>query len=180
MEYWAKNTAKVMQSAQEKVRIGRLSNDKYERYCQEYVVDLNKVDSICRTGCFKDRETRKALDPDNSKHRTQASQIAAKLHMKIEVEGRIRELDNERLAVVGLSAVRVLERFREIAYDHPIPAGTVGVKDIIASLNNIGRHLGIYEKDNHQLTDPLSKLTEEILTTRDGLPNAAKFTLNRN
>jgi len=75
-------------------------NSKMEKFCQEYVVDLNATQAAIRSG-YSERS---------------AYSIANKLLRKDEVQGFIKELQSDLQKASGITALRVLREHEKIAF----------------------------------------------------------------
>jgi len=156
-----------------------LQNQKHERYCNEYHVDLNRVEAIFRTECWPN------LDPKDPKHREKASTIASKLHSDPFILARIQELEDERNVHCKLYAARIKKNLLFIAdYLNTTTDEDKGriqsilnsmtVKDIISANDKLMRHLGEYAADNQQKVDAAAEMMKRIQAQEDGLPSQAK------
>lgn len=171
-------------------------NAKQERFCEEYLIDLNGTKAAIRAGYSEKTAYSQAHD----------------LLIKPEVQKYISELKQLRSERTGITADRVIEEFGKIAFSdirklykedgflkRPHEMGdealfvsgietdelfsfipgsdqkekvgeTKKVKmcDKIRALENLGKHLGIYEKDNDQRNtdktsaEQLVKIAEKI------------------
>lgn len=152
--------------------------DKQERFCQEYLIDLNATQAAIRSGY--------------SKHTAQ--EIGTQNLSKLLIQQRLIELNKSRLEATGISQKRVLEEYAKIAFFDireifDVDGGLVNVKQIdnnsagaiasiksseewgededgnkvitgtikevkvfdkIRALQDLGKHLGLFEKDNDQ------------------------------
>lgn len=149
--------------------------DKQERFCQEYLIDLNATQAAIRAGYS-----------ENS-----AGQIGEQNLKKLEIQERITELNQARQAATGINQRRVLEELAKIAFGdisvlfdesgallniHDIDPGVRGMVssvksyeekavigeetitqgmnrevkcwDKLKALEMIGRHINLFEKDN--------------------------------
>lgn len=151
--------------------------DKQERFCQEYMIDLNATQAAIRAGYSKKT----------------AHSISSRLLSKVKVQERISELRIEVQKKTDLSLERVLKELAAIAFVDPSEIfendGTVkplsnmteearraiaGIKrkvvtgpqmdettveakllDKLGALEKLMRHLGGYEVDNKQKQDKI-------------------------
>lgn len=158
--------------------------DRQERFCIEYLIDLNASQSAIRAGYSE--KTAGSIGSENLK--------------KPEIQKRIQELKAQRSESTGITAERVLIEAARLAFfdirklynengglksvtelDDDTAAAissleivTTGDKDDVlyvnkyklsdknVALERLFKHLGLYERDNEQKTDPLSKLLETI------------------
>jgi phage terminase small subunit len=152
-----------------------LENKRYERFCQEYVVDYNGTQAAIRAG-YSD---------------TSAKQTAYKLLKREEVSSRIRELQSEQVKRLAVSqdyvVLQMLETYQCCREAHPVmewdyDAGEMvetgkyqfDSKGALKALEMIGKHLGMFEKKTTQPHDEKSNLldmlvagTEEDMNTDD-------------
>ena len=119
-----------------------LENARYERFSQEYVKDPNA--------------TKAAKNAKYSK-RTAYSQ-GQRLLKNVEVKGRIAYLQSKLSEETGIDAKMVIMEFAKIGFTN-IEA-TVKHQDKIKALENLGKHLGIYAKDNSQKGEAMKKLLD--------------------
>ncbi|MBX4188430.1 MAG: terminase small subunit [Candidatus Doudnabacteria bacterium] len=166
--------------------MGKL-NDKQERFCREYVIDLNGTQSAIRAGYSK---------------KTAAS-IANENLIKPEIQEFISSLQKGLSDKLDITSERVIAELAKIAFSNiqdyieddntitdlkQIPRETAaavesikktstewgtddkgGVKthisfklyDKIAALEKLGKHLGIFEADNKQKTTVINVLRPE-------------------
>lgn len=147
--------------------------DKQERFCQEYIIDLNATQAAIRAGYSE------------STANVQGSQNLVKLS----IQSRIQELNKGRSEATGITQNRVLEEYAKIAFfdirnvytEHGVlkppgeladlEAGAIaGIKtfevyaagdkvgenkevkvfDKLRALEALGKHLGIFDADNKQ------------------------------
>ena len=103
--------------------------DKQERFCQEYVVDLNSAAAARRAGYSK---------------RT-ANRQGSRLLSNVDIQRRISELRDGRVKRTQVDADFVVERLRAIAdqWQKNPSAAT-------RALELLGRHLDIFERDSRQ------------------------------
>ena len=103
--------------------------DKQERFCQEYVVDLNSAAAARRAGYSK---------------RT-ANRQGSRLLSNVDIQRRISELRDGRVKRTQVDADFVVERLRAIAdqWQKNPSAAT-------RAIELLGRHLGIFEQNRQQ------------------------------
>lgn len=152
-----------------------LQNERHERFCKEYLIDLNATQAAIRTGYSK---------------RTAYSQ-GQRLLKNVEIKGRIVYLQAKLAIKTGISAEMVVKEFAKIGLaniqdytgkdNEILDLSTIGRDKAAAiesihvdirhdggeskgytekirlklhskntALRNLGEHLGIYEKDNKQ------------------------------
>ena len=94
-----------------------LTNVKHERFCQEYLIDLNASQAYTRTGYRgKNRNAR-----------------ASELKAKPEVSARIEELIAERSARTGINQDRVIRELARIGFIDPTKLMDMGTAAILDS-----------------------------------------------
>ena len=103
--------------------------EKQERFCQEFMVDGNATQAAVRAG-YSCR-TARAIGTENL--------------AKPAIKERIDELRLERAKRVELEADEVIRRLREIA-----DSWRINPSAAVRALELLGRHLGIFERDNRQ------------------------------
>lgn len=147
--------------------------DKQERFCQEYLIDLNATQAAIRAGYSSNT----------------AQEIGSQNLSKLIIQERLAELNKSRLEATGISQKRVLEEYAKIAFfdirkvygvdgallpisqlddaeagaiasvktneiiqDDMVIGETKEVKifDKIRALQDLAKHLGLFEKDNQQ------------------------------
>jgi len=151
-----------------------LSDDRYERFCNEYHVDLNRIGAVIRTGCwkYKDPTTEKQvdMDPANPAHRNTASAIASRLLLRPEIIIRVNELERARNQHVRLEAVRISERFIHVAFDFEPEDGPTW-KEILLAAKELAKFDGtLYSENNKQRADAVGTMFKSIFSTKDELP----------
>ncbi len=164
-----------MATANKKTTKERKLTPLQERFCQEYVIDLNATQAAIRAGYSK---------------KTAYSQ-GQRLLKNVEVQGRITRHQKRLEVKTGVSAERVINELAKVAFANIKSVLSEGneIKDIsqlpdeigavvesiqsdirhdsgdsegytekvkvkfhskLAALNDLGKHLGIFEKDNEQ------------------------------
>jgi len=132
--------------------------DKQERFCQEYIIDGNAA-AACRRAGYSERSAR------ITGHR---------LLTKDDIRRRVSELQAEQVGRTQVDADFVVERLRAIADQWQINPSAA-----CRALELLGRHLGIFERDNRQqqtavipIQVMLSRPVAERLAaeTRPGVP----------
>jgi len=110
--------------------MGKLTS-KQERFCREFIADLNATQAAIRAG-YKKRSARS---------------IGAENLAKPQIAKRISELMKEREVRLQLTVDGVVKRINEVA----ISAHTEGDRsNELKALEMLMRHLGGYEQDNRQ------------------------------
>jgi len=157
-------------------------NDKQERFCREYVIDLNGTQAAIRAG-YSEKT---------------ANEQAAALLAKLSIKQRVKELQDKIGERLDLTADMVVNELKALGFysiqdfiadDNSIEAikqldrekakPIVGIKvieryvgtgenvekivtteiktaDKRAALVDLGKHLGIFEKDNNQKVPPIT------------------------
>ena len=114
-------------------KAAKLKNDRHERFCQEYVIDLNATRAYRKVyKCSKDN----------------ARRAGSRLLKNEDVAKRVTCLQSKANTQTELTAKKVLEAYEKIAFA-PKKA-RVSAKDRLRALDSLGKHLGIFEKDNAQ------------------------------
>lgn len=129
-----------------------LKNDKYERFCQEYVVDNNATQAAVRAGYSEKTAGSKG---------TQLLQI-------VSIQNRLTFLQLQLSQETGVTAKRVIQGFAKIAFG--TVTKTLTNKNKLRALENLAKHLGLYGKDNSQRADAMTRLLERIDGETRGLP----------
>lgn len=173
--------------------------DKQERFCQEYLIDLNATQAAIRAGYSQ--KTAYSIGEENLR--------------KPEIDLRIKELMGERSKRTEITQDRVLQEYARLAFLDPRKffdeygnllsvtdlddetAAALGGLEITTeksrdgkedlsftkkiklidkgrALDSLARHLGMFEKDNKQRKAEFSigSLLEEIDGSSAGLPEA--------
>lgn len=158
--------------------MAKLSNEKQERFCQEYLIDLNATQAYIRAG-YKGRNP-------NAR--------ASELRSKPSIRARIEELLAYRSVRTGVNQDRVVQELARIAFLDPtkiadLNKGTVlnyateddraaiasvkvkdGVDfterevrfvDKLKALELLGKHLGMYQ-DNVNINTPLPVIINDL------------------
>lgn len=109
--------------------------DRQEKFCNEYLIDLNATQAAIRAGYSK--KTADRIGHEN----------LSKLDIQERIQG-LRQIiaDNQQI-----TPERVIKEFARIAFDvDPKTDKKLNYSDKNKALENIGKHLGIFEKDNSQ------------------------------
>lgn len=147
-------------------------NEKQIRFCQEYVIDLNATQAAIRAGYSS--KTAYSQGQRLLKH-VEAKQVIDKLRAKknekleITAERVLAELAKIGFADTGefingnnqVKEIKFLDKEKTAAIESVStvisPDGRIQTKiklhDKVAALEKLGRHLGIFEKDNSQKRD---------------------------
>lgn len=166
-----------------------LSNPKYEAFCQEYMKDLNQTQAAIRVGYSEktavvqgsrllthvnvSERIQELMQERQQRTQVTADMVIAELakvafhNVQDFVNGgnsilELKHLDREKVAAV--SAVKTTMKA-----DGDL-VSEVKFHDKIAALEKLGRHLGIFEKDNTQrkqesiiIPDKVSKAIDKLL-----------------
>lgn len=168
---------------------------KADKFCQEYMIDLNGTQAAIRAG-YSEKTAR---------------QIATTLLSKVYIQKRISELKAEIAEKAQITAVEILQELKNFAFSditETIMLSTEEIKtlppevrrlitqykkitkteigegkdpqayietmvelkfvDKMRAFEMLNRHTGFYEKDNQQLTPKLNKITQiEIVRPKD-------------
>ena len=141
---------------------------KYERFCQEYVIDYNGTQAAVRTGYEK----------------KSARQQASRLLAKDEVLGRIRELQVEQVERLGISqdyvVLQLLDTYKccreatpVMRYDYDlgemVETGLYQFdsKGALRALELLGKHLGLFDGKGNQKTSGENNLLHAIQNTEE-------------
>lgn len=124
-------------------------NPKQERFCQEYVIDLNGTQAAIRAG-YSEKT---------------ANEQAARMLANVSIKAKITELQSDIAKSLGISAEWIIERLKQVA-ERCMQAEPVMIRDgkeMIESgeykfdssgankaLELLGKHVGVFEKDNEQ------------------------------
>lgn len=122
--------------------------DKQERFCQEYVIDLNGTQAAIRAGYSKKT----------------AREQAARLLTNVIIEGKIKELQTTVADKLEVDATWVMNRFKEIS-ERCMQAQPVLLRDgtptgeyvfdsagANKSTEMLGKMIGAFREDNQQKT----------------------------
>ena len=118
---------------------------RHERFCREYVIDLNGK--------------RAAIAVKFSK-KTAESQ-ASRLLRNVKVQERIAELQAEKAKKMDLRAENVIAELMKIGFAKPSKLIPANAK--VRALEHLMRHLGLFEKDNSQAVANVAPVINVIL-----------------
>lgn len=152
---------------------------KQERFCQEYIIDLNATQAAIRSGYSE----------------SSAQQIGSENLLKPVIQNYISFLNEERQKITGITAKRVIEELGRIAFsdirevltvdnalldikqlDDDTAKAIASIKisedksmgevigetkevklwDKLKALDSLGKHFGIFDKDNSQKKTDIS------------------------
>ena len=174
-------------------------NEKQERFCKEYVIDLNGTQAAIRAGysenTSQEQASRLLLNVMVQKRIEELKQgigerleITADMVVKelwalgvynvkdfVKDDNTIAQLANlERDTVKPVTGIKVTEKTVHFDGGQEITVTTeLKLADKRAALVDVGRHIGIFEKDNKQKAAPadMSKLSDEDLLKLSELQN---------
>lgn len=143
-------------------------NPKQERFCQEYVIDLNATQAAIRAGYSKKT----------------ARQIGEQNLSKLDIAARIKELKADISNRTGITQEWVVNRLKEIS-DRCMQAEPVMISDgeggkmesgeytfdssgANRATELLGKHLGIFEKDNKQKNEAITVTYAPVSQIRGG------------
>lgn len=109
-----------------------LKNSKYERFCQQYIVDNNGTQAAIRA---------------KYSEKTAGSKAVSLLQIVV-IKNRIAYLQLELSVTTGVSAKSVVAGFRKIAFG--VLSKNLTNKHKLRALENLAKQLGLYSKDNAQ------------------------------
>ena len=124
---------------------------KQERFCTEYIIDLNATQAAIRAGY-------------SSKT---ANRIASENLSKPDIQRKIQELQQERAERTEITQDRVLKELAGIGFA-PITKGKIKAADKTKALELLGRHLGMFTdklqvEGDIKTINPYANLTETDL-----------------
>jgi len=120
--------------------------DKQEKFCLEYLIDLNATQAALRAGYSKKT----------------ATDIACENLGKPKISQRISELQAEIRDRTNITVDFVLNGIKDIAEQGKQENNRLKAFDLL------GRHLGVYEKDNGQSRpEAIMKITRNYIGTGD-------------
>lgn len=124
---------------------------KQERFCREYIIDLNATQAAIRAGYSKKT----------------ANRIASENLSKLDIQKKIQELQQERAERTEITQDKVLKELAGIGFA-PITKGKIRAADKTKALELLGRHLGIFTdklqiEGDIKTINPYANLTESDL-----------------
>ena len=124
---------------------------KQERFCTEYIIDLNATQAAIRAGY-------------SSKT---ANRIASENLSKPDIQRKIQELQQERAERTEITQDKVLKELAGIGFA-PITKGKIKAADKTKALELLGRHLGMFTdklqiEGDIKTINPYANLTEADL-----------------
>ncbi len=130
-----------------------LKTDKYERFCQEYMIDNNGTQAAIRAKYSAKTAGSKAVS----------------LLLIVAIQNRLCFLRDKLAQETGISVKMVAEGFRKIATGHL--GKDLTNKHKLRAYENLGKHTGFYSKDNDQKKTDIGSLIVWIDGKTRGLPN---------
>lgn len=124
-----------------------LKNNKYEAFCQQYMVDNNATQAGIRAGYSAKTAGSKG---------TQLLQI-------VSIQNRLTVLQGRLAEESGVSIKKITEGFKKIAFG--TLCKTLSNKHRLRALENLGKHIGFYGKDNEQKQ---TNLADFLKAMKDG------------
>lgn len=124
---------------------------KQERFCREYIIDLNATQAAIRAGYSKKT----------------ANRIASENLSKLDIQKKIQELQQERAERTEITQDKVLKELAGIGFA-PITKGKIRAADKTKALELLGRHLGMFTdklqiEGDIKTINPYANLTEADL-----------------
>lgn len=124
---------------------------KQERFCIEYIIDLNATQAAIRAGYSKKT----------------ANRIASENLSKLDIQRKIQELQQERSERTEITQDKVLKELAGIGFA-PITKGRIRAADKTKALELLGRHLGMFTdklqiEGDIKTINPYANLTEADL-----------------
>ena len=174
---------------------------KQQRFCQEYIVDLNAVQAAIRTGYSKSTARQQAsrlLTKVNiqdyltrlMKQRQERTQIKADevIHELAKIafsnisnfiteKNQIKDLSLlTREILAAVESIHIVVRYDKGNSDGYTKRFRLKLHDKLKALECLGRHLNIFKKDNidSDVVDILKGLREYLRGTARGLPSSRK------
>lgn len=146
-------------------------NPKQKRFCEEYLIDLNGTQAAIRAGYSK--KTSGQISEENLKKPEIKEYVKILMDQRAESTKITAEMVIKELGKVGFANIQdyikkgfTIEDIQSLQKDHAAAVESVKVKetggdypstevsfklhDKISALEKLGRHLGIFEKDNQQ------------------------------
>ncbi len=130
-----------------------LANSKYERFCQEYMKDNNGTQATIRAGYSEKTAGSKAVS---------LLQIVA-------IKNRLAVLRDKLANETGISVKMVADGFKKIATG--MLSKQLTNKNKLRALENLGKHLGFYERNNKQIAEGMASLLNSLDGRTRGLPS---------
>ncbi len=126
-----------------------LKNNKYERFCQEYMIDSNGAQSAIRAG-YSDKFA-------NGKGHQLTTIDCIKKRLAFLAEKRANECD--------VTIRQIADEFKKIGFGKV--SKTLSNRDKSKALENLGKHTGFYEKDNSQKKENLADFLKVMINAKD-------------
>lgn len=167
--------------------------DKQQRFCQEYVIDLNATQAAIRAGYSED--TAGAIGWENLK-KPEIQSFISELQKGIsDRNNNLAQRVIDELAKIGFSNIHeyiddgnVITDLKQVSRDHAAAVSSIkksvttfgdeengGVKEVVefklwdkvAALEKLGRHVGIFEADNKQKAITIETVTGMVIKKKD-------------
>lgn len=129
-----------------------LKNPRYEQFCQAYMA-TNNATQAAKDAKYSDKT---AYSKGNQ------------LLKIVEIKNRLAVLQAELSEETGISIKSVAEGFRKIAFG--MVTKTLTNKNKLRALENLGKNVGFYSRDNEQKADAMTRLLDRIDGQTRGLP----------
>tara|TARA_R110000824_G_scaffold171502_1_gene349137 strand:+ start:583 stop:1083 length:501 start_codon:yes stop_codon:yes gene_type:complete len=139
----------------EKAVVKRKLTMKEQKFCQEYLVDLNATQAARRAG----------YSLNNSR------QVAAELLTKYPVYSKIQELFRKRSNKTELKAEEVIDDLRWVVKETKASGDTKAYMSAVKALELLGKHIGMFEERLRIIHQDRSnsELVSEMLSSADVL-----------
>lgn len=104
-------------------------------FCQEYLIDMNATQACIRAGYSKGS----------------ANGQGARMLSNASVKANVKELIDKRADKLDITADKILGEITKVAYvDIEDTESEVKPSDKLKALDMLGKHVGLYERDNEQ------------------------------
>ena len=103
-------------------------------FCQEYLIDMNATQACIRAGYSKGS----------------ANGQGARMLSNASVKAYVKELIDKRADKLDITADKILGEITKVAYIDINEESEVKPSDKLKALDMLGKHVGLYERDNEQ------------------------------
>lgn len=166
-------------------------NEKQKMFCKEYVRDFNATQAAIRAGYSE--KTARAIGTENLTKPDIQNEIARLTEKKVEKNEDLTQQVIDEFRKIAFSSIAHLHntwisrkefdeitddqkaciesiktRVRRMVYDkedYEVEEVQIKLYDKQRALENLGKHLGIYEKDNVQKSDHSNTTDDELLNS---------------